>query len=495
MNASDTIVAISTPPGRGGIGVVRLSGPRSVDIAGGLFSAGVARAAGVDSATKHVKPIQFEPNQVVVGHVVDKAREAVDTAVLTYFRAPKSYTGEDVIEISCHGSPVVLSLVLERALALGARLAEPGEFTMRAFLNHRIDLAQAQAVRDLIDSQTAYQARLATRQLDGALSKRITPFKNSLVDVIVHLESSLEFVEDDISPETSSALIDKLAGVTAGLSAMASSFALGQYVKQGFDLAIIGRPNVGKSSIFNRLIGADRAIVTEVPGTTRDALRESTSIRGIPVRLIDTAGIRETTDLVESIGITRTREAIADADIQLLVLDASEPLTPDDKALINQTPSLSRLVLLNKTDLPRKLEAPPSGGFRASDFEHSLAARPAMPGGNPMTGDLASDTVIRISALTGDGFDELADYILDRLGGSVSTARDDIMITDARQHQAIQSANVALTEARDLMTRGELEEIVLLKLRAALQAIGEITGETLTEDILSQIFSTFCIGK
>src|SRR5215471_17130086 len=495
MNASDTIAAVSTPPGRGGIGIVRLSGPGSIDIAGGLFSAGIARAAGPDSATRQVEPIQVEPNQVVVGHVLDKAGEAVDTAVLTYFRGPKSYTGEDVVEISCHGSPVVLAAVLDRALTLGARLAEPGEFTMRAFLNQRIDLAQAQAVRDLIDSQTAYQARLATRQLDGALSKRIKPFKNSLVDVIVNLESSLEFVEDDISPEATSNLIDKLTAVSAGLSKMASSFSLGRYIKQGFDLAIVGRPNVGKSSVFNRLIGSDRAIVTEVPGTTRDALHESTSIRGIPVRLIDTAGIRETTDLVESIGITRAREAIADADIQLLVLDASEALTTDDITLISQTPAPTRLILLNKTDLPQMLEVAPSGGSCVSDFEFSLTVGPAIPEGNPVTSDLAHDTIIWVSALTGEGFDALADHIVGRLGGSQCAASDDIMITDARQHQAIQSANAALTEARELMSAGELEEIVLLKLRAALQAIGEITGETLTEDILSQIFSTFCVGK
>jgi tRNA modification GTPase len=496
MNANDTIVAISTPPGRGGIGIVRLSGPASVEIARGLFMPGASRAGNFDFSAKQAELNQVEPNQVVVGHVIDaESRETVDTAVLTYFKGPKSYTGEDVVEISCHGSPVVLALVLNLALALGARIAEPGEFTMRAFLNHRIDLAQAQAVRDLIDSQTSYQARLANRQLDGALTKRIGPLKDALVDVIVHLESSIEFVEDDISPETRSVLIDKLSSVSAGLCEIGSSFALGRYVRQGFGLAIVGRPNVGKSSIFNRLIGADRAIVTEVPGTTRDALHESTSIRGIPVRLIDTAGIRETADLVESIGITRTREAIADADIQLLVLDASEPLTGDDATLIHETPALSRIILLNKSDLPQKLEVPPPGGSCVSDIEFSLTVGPAIPAGNPITRDLARDTVIRISALTGDGFDALADHILGRLGGSQATAGDDIMITDARQHQAIQSANAALTEVRNLMIGGELEEILLLKLRAALQAIGEISGETLTEDILSQIFSTFCIGK
>src|SRR5262249_3572095 len=478
MNAGDTIVAISTPPGRGGIGVVRLSGPASLDISRRLFIArasGAAQAGSGQDAHSH----QFEPNHSVVGHVLDaESHTPIDTAVLTYFKAPRSYTGEDVVELSCHGSPVVLGLVLDRALGLGARLAEPGEFTMRAFLNHRIDLAQAQAVRDLIDSQTAYQARLATRQLDGALSKRINPFKEALVDVIVHLESSLEFVEDDISPETTSALIGKLDRVNDGLAEIASSFAIGRYIKQGFDLAIVGRPNVGKSSIFNRLIGADRAIVTEVPGTTRDALHESTSIRGIPVRLIDTAGIRETTDLVESIGITRTREAIADADIQLLVLDASEQLTLDDINLISQTPALSRIILLNKTDLPQKLEIP--AGFGVPPSGGSSTSAPEM---------------IKISALTGTGFGMLADYILQRLGDSDGALRDDIMITDARQHQALRNALAALTEARELMRRGELEEIVVLKLRASLQSMGEITGETTSDDILDQIFSTFCIGK
>jgi tRNA modification GTPase len=417
-----------------------------------------------------VAAINLEPNYSFVGHVLDiESREPLDTAVLTYFKAPRSYTGEDVVEISCHGSPVVLAGVLDQAFRLGARLAEPGEFTMRAFLNGRIDLAQAQAVRDLIDSQTAYQARLATRQVDGALSKRITPLKDILVDAIVHLESSLEFVEDDISPDRSSELIGKLDEVTSGLIKIAASFALGRYIKQGFALAIVGRPNVGKSSVFNRLIGADRAIVTDIPGTTRDALHETTSIRGIPVRLIDTAGIRETTDLVESIGITRSREAIADADIQLLVLDASQELTLDDRDLIDQTAAASRIILINKTDLPQRID------------QAALS-------------DINGKT-IRISAMTGRGFDSLEDCILDRLGGSGGATGEDLLITDARQHQAIQNALATLTEARDLLSGGELEEIVILKLRASLRSIGEITGETLNDDILFQIFSTFCIGK
>jgi tRNA modification GTPase len=350
-----------------------------------------------------------------------------------------------------------------------ARIAEPGEFTFRAFFNKRIDLAQAQSVRDVINAQTQYQARVAARQLGGELSSRITPMKESLVEVIVHLESSLEFVEDDISTEDASKLVVKLGSAIAALTAIADSFAFGRYVKEGFDLAIVGRPNVGKSSVFNRLIGADRAIVTELPGTTRDALYESTSISGVPVRLIDTAGIRETIDFVESLGITRSRTAIADADISLLVLDSAEPLTRDDFDLINHLSKDHRIIALNKTDLPCKLE---------------LESIPAY-----------KNEAVRISALTGEGFDSLTAKILACLAGDAAPDRDDIMLTDARQHAAVQRAIQQLSEASEMMRGRELEEIVLLRLHGGLTALGEITGETLTEDILGQIFSTFCIGK
>ncbi len=457
MFSDDTIAAISTAPGRGGIGVVRLSGPASLETATSIFHA--KSQAQLD-----------QPSRAHLGRVIDPATsEIVDEVILTFFKSPHSYTGEDVVEISCHGSPIILARVLQLAIDRGARIAEPGEFTFRAFLNKRIDLAQAQAVRDVINAQTQYQARVATRQLEGELSIRLTPLKDTLVEVIVHLESSVEFVEEDISPQTASLLLTKLQLVIDALSAIADSFSFGRYLKEGFDLAIVGRPNVGKSSVFNRLIGTDRAIVTELPGTTRDALYESTSISGVPVRLIDTAGIRETTDLVESIGISRSRTAIADADISLLVLDASEPLTGDDIRLLNHVSQERRIIALNKTDLPARFDA---------------ASIPAVDG-----------EVISISALTGDGFDLLTGKIFERLSGDAATERDDIMLTDARQHAAVRNAIEQLRDASERMRSGELEEIVLLKLRRALSALGEITGETLTEDILGQIFSTFCIGK
>jgi tRNA modification GTPase len=341
---------------------------------------------------------------------------------------------------------------------------------MRAFFNRRIDLAQAQAVRDVINAQTDYQARLATRQLEGALSKRLAPLKDALVEIIVHMESALEFVEEDISPEAASALLIRLDHIRDALSETAGGFALGRYVKEGFDLAIVGRPNVGKSSVFNRLIGEERAIVTALPGTTRDMLCEATSIAGVPVRLIDTAGIRETTDLVESLGIERSRSAIADADISLLVLDASERVVEDDLRLLGQVPAERRIVVLNKIDLPRAIEPEDVRGAQAGE-------------------------VMSISAATGSGFDELTRKIFGRLAGDDRVERDDVMITDARQHSALRRAIGEMGEARELMIKGELEEVILIKLHGALVALGEVTGETLTDDILGQIFSTFCIGK
>jgi tRNA modification GTPase len=364
---------------------------------------------------------------------------------------------------------VILGQVLGLVCDRGARIAEPGEFTLRAFLNKRIDLTQAQAIRDLINAQTGYQARLAMRQLQGSLSARLTPIKETLVNVIVQLESSVEFVEDDISPEARNTLIEKLDQAICSLEQAASSFNLGRHVREGFDLAIVGRPNVGKSSVFNRLIGRERAIVTELPGTTRDALYEATAVAGVPVRLVDTAGIRETTDVVENIGIVRSREAIADADVSLLLLDASEPLNNDDIILLNEVPEERRIIVYNKIDLLGKTKT----GFLETGHPELLC----------------------ISALTGEGFDALTSAILIQLSGETATERDDLIVTDARQHSALVSSIKLLRTARSLLSEGELEEVVLLRMKASLSSLGEITGETLTEDILGEIFSTFCIGK
>jgi tRNA modification GTPase len=473
MFKGDTIAAISTPPGRGGIGVIRLSGAEALAIAGKIFRASSQ---------------SFKVNQAQFGRVFNPVSgEVIDEALLTYFKAPHSYTGEDVVELSCHGSPIVLRQVLELVTAGGARIAEPGEFTFRAFLNRRLDLAQAQAVRDVINAQTAYQASLATRQLEGAFSKRLTPLKEDLITIIVHVESSVEFVEDDISPENIAKILEKIENAIASLQHFAKGFEFGRFVKEGFNLAIVGRPNVGKSSVFNQLVGSDRAIVTEIPGTTRDTLHESASIAGVPVRLIDTAGIRDTEDVVEQIGIQRSRTAIADADIVLLILDNSEALGEDDKRLLNEVPAERRIIALNKSDLARQLEASVKN-VSATSSVLAPEARLAAP-------EATFAEAVSISALTGAGFEQLREEIFKYLSGDAASEREDILITDARQQQAIRRALEQLEAARDLIIESELEEIILLKLHAALTALGDITGETLTEDILGQIFSTFCIGK
>jgi tRNA modification GTPase len=456
MFPGDNIAAISTPPGRGGIGVLRVSGPGALETAAAIFR------------SESESPI--EPSRARFGRLVDPATaDCFDEAILTYFKAPHSYTGEDVVELSCHGSPVILARALKLIIQRGVRVAQPGEFTFRAFLNKRIDLAQAQAVRDLVNAQTVYQARVAARQLEGALSKRLAPIQESLIEVIVHLESSVEFVEEDISPDAVADLAAKLDRAIERLEETASSFSFGRYLKEGFDLAIVGRPNVGKSSIFNRLIGTDRAIVTELPGTTRDALYESTSISGVPVRLIDTAGIRETRDVVESLGIGRSRTAIADADISVLVLDASEALTDDDIQLLDQVPRERRVLVYNKVDLLGDAQA---GFLEPAGLE-----------------------VIPISALTGQGFERLIETIFGNLAGDSAPEMEDLVVTDARQEAALRMAIEHLRGALSAIQEAESEEVVLLKLHGALAAIGEVTGETLADDILGQIFSTFCIGK
>src|SRR5689334_1158482 len=319
VNLDDTIVAIATPPGRGGIGVVRLAGPDAVRIASSMLK--LSRG--------------LEPNRAHFGELIDPASgERLDEVVATYFAKPHSYTTDDIVEISAHGAPVVLRRIVEIALASRARLAEPGEFTMRAFLNGRLDLTQAEAVRDLIESQTLYQAKVAAQQLEGALSHRLSPIKQKLVELIALLEAGVDFAEDDVSVMPDEHIIARIAEVQAPLAQLESSSSYGKIVHEGLTLAIVGRPNVGKSSLFNRLVQRERAIVTAMPGTTRDLVTETVSIGGIPVELVDTAGIRRAYDEAESIGIQKSHEALADADLVLLVLDATRPPEPEDEDLL-----------------------------------------------------------------------------------------------------------------------------------------------------------------
>jgi len=474
VNLDDTIVAIATPAGRGGIGVVRLAGPGARGIAGPMLR------------LRH----ELEPGRAIFGELVEPSDEAaelrsagqpgaavptwspaherrIDEVVVTYFAKPHSYTTDDIMEISAHASPVVLRHIVELCVAAGARLAEPGEFTMRAFLNGRIDLTQAEAVRDLIESQTLYQAKVAAQQLDGSLSRRLQPIKQKLVELIALLEAGIDFAEDDVSVMPDERILEHVAAIRKPLEELNASFAYGKIVHQGLTLAIVGRPNVGKSSLFNRLVERERAIVTATPGTTRDLVTETVAIGGIPVRLVDTAGIRHALDEVESIGIGKSMEALADADLVLVVVDASQLDSKEDEDLIEQAVKRSAIIVGNKADL----------GIRNQDGVRVYPAPRLMT-----------------SAVTGEGLTELRTEILKHVGGDAGI-HETGFLTNVRHSGLIKDSLAALGAARAAVTNKVPHEMLLLDLYNALRPLDAITGATTTDDILNLIFSTFCIGK
>ena len=495
MNLDDTIVAIATPAGRGGIGVVRLSGPESK-----IIAARMLRLAGGRG---------LEPGRAHFGELLEiESGERIDEVVATYFSAPHSYTTDDVVEISCHGSPVVLRRVLEMAMAQGARLAEPGEFTQRAFLNGRLDLTQAEAVRDLIDAQTLYQAKVAARQLKGSLSHALAPVKDKLMALIARMEAGIDFAEDDVAVMPAEQTLAAIGVVSATLRALESSFAFGKVVHEGLTLAIVGRPNVGKSSLFNRLVERERAIVTAMPGTTRDLVSETVALGGIPVRMVDTAGIREalkqeelkqedakqedarrTLDEAEIIGIRRSMEALADADLVLVVLDATEldigeldstaGVSQVDRELLADVAERAAIVVLNKADLC------------AQNREREGAALGPASAFGPASAKLPS---VHTSALTGEGIPRLREEILRVVRGSVAE-ESGALLTNLRQQSQVHAALAALDAAAESVRNAVPAEMVLLDLYNALHALDELTGATTADDVLNLIFSTFCIGK
>jgi tRNA modification GTPase len=394
----------------------------------------------------------------------------IDEAVVTFFGAPHSYTAEDLVEIAAHGSPVVLELLLGRAVKMGARLAEPGEFTQRAFLAGKLDLTQAEAVRDLIEAQTLTQARQAASQMGGALSQRVGPVKQALVELVALLEAGIDFAEDDVELTTQAEIASRIGALTPPLRALEASFARGRIVHDGLTLAIVGRPNVGKSSLFNRLVERDRAIVTATPGTTRDTVTERISLEGIPLELVDTAGLREGLreglEEAEQLGIRRSREALADAALVVIVLDATEPLNDEERRLLAAVEGRSALVAVNKSDLMK-------------------ADRPL-----PDCGDLPA---LATSALTGEGIPALRERILELATGGA--AAEPGMLTSLRHQQAIATTLAALADAAQANAASIPHEMILLDLYRALWALDSLTGQTTPDDILSLIFSTFCIGK
>lgn len=453
-----TIAAIATPRGHGAIGMLRLSGDKALSI--------LLRI----SRTPLGKAPDPKPNQAtfLLLHNPETGR-LIDEAVVTFFKAPHSFTGEDVVEISCHGSPVVLAELLAVLGTEGARMAEPGEFSLRAFLNQRLDLSQAEAINDLINSRTAYQARLAVRQVRGELSRQLRPQREALIDLIVRFESAVEFVEDDLDPLDAEGVTSNLDDLIRQLERLAASYSVGRIIQTGVKLALVGLPNVGKSSIFNALLGQDRAIVAPVPGTTRDTLNEQFLIFGVPITLVDTAGIRETSDLVEMIGVERTRSAVADADIVVAILESSTDLPTAERELISENPV--SLFVINKCDL---------GPVISRD----------------LIGEIAADRpVVELSALTGEGLDRLREAIYRMVITPGTTIDESSIITNERHHRALLEALTALRQAQADLITGFTEEVALDNLHFALRSLGVITGETLIGEIINQIFSTFCIGK
>ena len=418
----------------------------------------------------------------------------IDEVVVTYFAKPHSYTTDDIIEISAHGSPVVLRHVVELALARGARLAEPGEFTMRAFLNGRIDLTQAEAVRDLIESQTLYQAKIAAQQLEGALSRRLQPIKQKLVELIALLEAGIDFAEDDVSVLPSAQVLQHLTPVCEPLTKLAQSFAYGKIVHEGLTLAIVGRPNVGKSSLFNCLVERERAIVTATPGTTRDLVTETVSIGGIPVKLVDTAGIRRALDEAESIGVQKSMEALADADLVLVVLDASQPISDEDQELLRQVAQRSALMIENKSDLARSYEV--KGSVNREGQEFTRAEQAAPEASKPERASAGEEIEsLRTSALTGEGIPELRAAILHHVIGDAGSSAESGFLTNARHQSLVRDSLAALGNTETAVHNKIPHEMLLLDLYNALRPLDEITGATTNDDILNLIFSRFCIGK
>jgi len=455
----DTIVAVATAPGEAGIGIVRASGPRALRCALGLFRRPDGAPLSGDPRTHHA----------TYGFVARPGtEEKLDECVLTYFAGPRSYTGEDVVELACHGSNLVLATVLNALVAAGARLAEPGEFTRRAFLNGRLDLAAAEAVIDIIRARTDAALRVATGQLSGRLSREIAALRLALITLLAEIEASIDF-PDDVEPPTDSELAARTTEIRDRTDRLLRTADAGRLYREGAALVLVGRPNVGKSSLLNALLGEARAIVTDVPGTTRDVIEETFNLRGVPVRAIDTAGLRETTDAVESLGVQRTRAQLAAADLVLWLLDASEGLTPADREIAAELDGRRVVVVANKID---------RGDLLSEDEVAALVPAP----------------LVRVSALTGAGIEALESTLAASLLGS-DLSPESVWVSNARHQSRLRAAVTALDRAIEAAHAAFDQAAISLDLKLAAESLGEITGETVTEETITQIFARFCVGK
>jgi tRNA modification GTPase len=457
MLLDDTIAAISTPLGEGGIAVIRLSGPQALEVADRSFA----------SIGKHsAKPSTAPSHTLHYGNIVH-AGKIIDEVMLAVMRAPRTFTREDVVEISCHGGLLPAKLVLDTVLAHGARLAAPGEFTKRAFLNGRIDLVQAEAVVDLIHSRTEVALTAAQEQLSGKLSHRINQLRDDLLKTLAHIEAHIDFPDEDIAPDTKEQLLNRLRNAVTFMDSLLRTADEGQILRRGIRAAIVGRPNAGKSSLLNQLLGRDRAIVSPIAGTTRDTIEETANIRGLPVIFVDTAGLRESSETIEAEGIRRSHEILGRAEVVLHVLDASEPLTPSEEKYLDSLKGKKRIIVKNKTDLPPRLQLPPE--YKAS--------------------------VVEVSCLSGHGLETLKDAIKNLVwSGEIRAEMLEVMI-NSRHQEALKRARVGTERTVNALESDLTLELAALDLRIAVNAVGEIVGKTSTEDLLDSIFSQFCIGK
>ena len=457
----DTIAAISTAPGEGAIGIVRISGDDAIRIADEVYRLKDKRLKEQPSHTIHY------------GHIVDpKNDEVIDEVMVTVLRAPKTFTREDVVEINCHGGIVAINRILQLVLRMGARLAEPGEFTKRAFLNGRIDLSQAEAVMDLIRAKTDKSMQMAMRQLDGELSKLIQNLRQEILNTLAQVEVNIDYPEyDDVEEMTLQLLRKKTEQVSQGIRALLNTASQGKILRDGLKTAIVGRPNVGKSSLLNVLLREEKAIVTDIAGTTRDTIEEYVNVRGVPLQLIDTAGIRETDDVVERIGVERSRKALNEADFVLLILNQSEELMDEDLRLLEQTKDFKRIILLNKTDLPTKIDMDKVKEF-AIDSE-----------------------IVTTSMLKKEGIDQLEEKIADYFFQGQMNERDATYLSNTRHIALLEKAEQALQEVANGVDMGMPVDLIQIDFTRAWDLLGEITGDTVQDELLTQLFSQFCLGK
>ena len=476
----DTIAAIATPLGEGGLAVIRLSGPQALAVADKSF---------VPLGKSSLKPSQAPTHTIHYGKIVRQGR-IVDEVLLSVMRAPRTFTREDIVEITCHGGILAAKIVLDTVLENGARLAEPGEFTKRAFLNGRIDLTQAEAVSDLIHARTELSLAAANEQLAGKLSQRINQLRDDMMKALAHVEAHIDFPDEDIGPDTRQQLLSRLERGVAFMDELLRTANEGQILRRGVRAAIIGRPNTGKSSLLNQLLGHDRAIVSPVAGTTRDTIEETANIRGLPVVFVDTAGLRQAGDVIEQEGIRRSHETVTKAELILHVFDVSEPFTREDETYLAQFAYKKRIIVRNKVDLPMKLTLPLTPSLSPSDGERVAEGRVR---GDPNA--INATRVVDVCALTGQGIEPLKDAIKDLVWtGEIKAEMLQVMI-NSRHQDALRRAREATVRTIEAFRNDLTLELVALDLRIAVNAVGEIVGKTATEDLLDSIFSQFCIGK